>query len=82
MKKNLFISWSGSQSKQIASALREWLPNVIQNIDNLTIKAGDKLRIVFIQDSDSDKLSDHHIQNSNDSKETLDYLNDWGQLID
>ncbi|MCF8083689.1 MAG: toll/interleukin-1 receptor domain-containing protein [Deltaproteobacteria bacterium] len=33
MKTNLFISWSGSQSQQIANALREWLPNVIQNID-------------------------------------------------
>ena len=29
---NIFISWSGERSKNIAIALREWLPNVIQAI--------------------------------------------------
>lgn len=29
----IFISWSGEVSKQIAEALREWLPQVIQSIE-------------------------------------------------
>jgi hypothetical protein len=29
----VFISWSGQRSKQIAAALRTWIPDVFQNID-------------------------------------------------
>src|SRR5271169_3330669 len=29
----VFISWSGSTSGQIARFLREWLPNVLQNVE-------------------------------------------------
>ena len=29
----VFISWSGTKSKAVAEALREWLPNVIQRIE-------------------------------------------------
>jgi hypothetical protein len=29
----LFVSWSGTLSRRIAEALREWLPNVLQAID-------------------------------------------------
>ena len=28
----VFISWSGSQSKELAEAIREWIPNVIQAV--------------------------------------------------
>ena len=33
MKKKVFISWSGEFSKEIAQAIYQWLPNVIQAID-------------------------------------------------
>jgi hypothetical protein len=29
----VFISWSGSRSKQIAKILHDWLPIVLQNIE-------------------------------------------------
>jgi hypothetical protein len=29
----VFISWSGSRSKQIAKLLHDWLPIVLQNIE-------------------------------------------------
>ena len=28
---NIFISWSGSRSKWVAEALREWLPRILQS---------------------------------------------------
>jgi hypothetical protein len=40
----VFISWSGAQSKAAAHALKEWLPDVIQNLSpwmsDLDIAAG------------------------------------------
>lgn len=42
----VFISWSGARSKAVASKLREWLPDVIQNIEpwmsRHDIKAGER----------------------------------------
>ena len=62
MNRNTRTAWLVAHEHTVDSGISTvteiYTPNVIQNIDNLTIKAGDKLRIVFIQDSDSDKLSD------------------------
>lgn len=33
MKKEIFIGWSGYKSKYVAEALKDWIPNVIQNAD-------------------------------------------------
>lgn len=32
----VFISWSGSTSRQVAHVLHGWLPNVIQDVDPWT----------------------------------------------
>jgi hypothetical protein len=43
---NIFISWSGKLSEQLASQIKEWLPNVIQRarpfISNESIRKGQK----------------------------------------
>jgi hypothetical protein len=33
LKPKVFISWSGAVSQQVAEALDEWLPNVVQAIE-------------------------------------------------
>src|SRR6266404_1604418 len=41
---SVFISWSGSRSKQLAQQLRNWLPNVLQAVEvwmsDVDIEAG------------------------------------------
>lgn len=44
-KAKVFLTWSGTKSKQLSQALREWLPQVIQNLDP------------WMSDSDLDKGS-------------------------
>ena len=42
----VFISWSGERSKQMAAALKEWLPTAIQYLEpwmsDTDIHAGDR----------------------------------------
>ncbi len=46
MKKEIFIGWSGDISKQVAEALKYWIPNVLQNSNTWVsfkdIKAGSR----------------------------------------
>lgn len=46
MKKEIFISWSGPQSKFVAEALYDWIPRVIQSVNpwmsSEDIHAGDR----------------------------------------
>ena len=46
MKKEIFISWSGPQSKFVAAALHDWIPRVIQSVNpwmsSENIRAGDR----------------------------------------
>jgi hypothetical protein len=44
-KTKVFLTWSGTKSKQLSQALREWLPQVIQNLEP------------WMSDSDLDKGS-------------------------
>lgn len=46
MKKEIFISWSGPQSKFVAEALYDWIPRVVQSVNpwmsSEDIRAGDR----------------------------------------
>lgn len=57
-KKLWFVAHEHTTASGVGTETDIYTPSIIQDFENLIIKAGDGVRMVYIQDTDSDNLSD------------------------